>query len=123
MHLTQKEQVINSCYPEWHLILLAFIFRSEERCISEELWLLMADTAMDALKMAGVKGQGRLCWSQLPYFECSKHPPGQNEARKQHLGWVRPSPVFWVVPSGAGYVFKGPKALPVSVYLLTRLML
>lgn len=44
MHLTLKKQVINSCYPGWHLILLAFIFRRGERFILEELWLLVQDT-------------------------------------------------------------------------------
>jgi len=44
MHLTLKKQVINSCYPGWRLILLAFIFRRGERFILAELWLLVRDT-------------------------------------------------------------------------------
>jgi len=44
MHLTLKKQVINSCYPGWRLLLLAFIFRRGERFILAELWLLVRDT-------------------------------------------------------------------------------
>lgn len=47
MHLTLKKQVIRSCYPGWHLILLAFIFRRGERFILEELCLLVQDTGCD----------------------------------------------------------------------------
>lgn len=130
MHLTLKKHVINSGYPRWHLILLAFIFRRGERFVLEELCLLVQGTKCDERKQrlhrsperVREERPSRVCRSHggregavAPVFSAINTHPTRKREEKRFFQMVRAkqrgeSPVFWVVTQSIVCLCKRPEA-------------